>query len=203
MSINPVSDNNWLAEIIMDMMQKCPEHLNTFWGERDCGSKWGTEFNLRHLLDLKWYSLRETSDHPPDGKIKVFQALITSDEFNATERITMVGDIEPEDADSVSVRRGPHGNLQLEMPEKFFVFDEVNGYETDIATMIIGPHEDVPMAIYTVYPGQYTAALPNYDTHADLLKAFHAGEIPGDCAVKWTDSMTAADYWVHFLKNIQ
>ena len=138
--------------------------------------------------------MESTSDHDKDSQIKVFQAEIKGRYFNPTQRISYVCELDEEESATVDVGVGPHGNLELVMPalltEEECEKHGVDGYPTSIATMIIGPQEretepDLEAVIYTIYPGSYSAKLPEYKNAKELMTAFKKGEIPDDCAVKW------------------
>mgnify|MGYP001436147691 CR=1 FL=1 len=147
-----------------------PTHFQTLLGERPTGSQWGLEMTEEIL---KAFIFRDVTEDLPEEVTKpgcfYLQADLT--EHNPLPALPFqYMSLLPDILGNLPIRtqEGRHG-LEL-------VCDELTGEPVNEVSMILGPGMDEGnrsvdgLMIYTVYPGQFTAALPeDWDGNIDSL----------------------------------
>ena len=137
-------------ETILQALENTPgDHLETLFGERKAGSKWGREFNLLDLKAMRWYD--HTQEVPQNAVVPnctYYQALIPPEWGSCLGAVGYGYLYEREQAHVVEVT-GLHGvELQISMQDVGWT----NLSLTSIATLITGPHDNGEV-VYTIHPG--------------------------------------------------
>ena len=148
-----------------------PTHFQTLLGERPTGSQWGLEMTEDILREFRFYDITSllSEEVTQPGCFYLQADLMEHNPLPALpfQHMTLL----PDALDSNLPIRTQEGRHGLEL-----VCDELKGEPVNEVSLIIGPGMDEDkqpvdgLMIYTVYPGQFTAALPkDWDGNIDSL----------------------------------
>ncbi len=163
-----------LIGVLENTREKWPEQYNTLWGEREAGSKWNLELTRPIISKWNWELVQQS------GPVRIYQAGLSQLGLMFNINVKALGELTEDERKLLLIRDGDHG------PE--LAIDASAGYledlQTNIATLITGPHEDMGDIVYTIHPGN---PMPphNCKTAEELREKFESGLLSPETAVKW------------------
>jgi hypothetical protein len=161
-----------LIGVLENTREKMPEHYNTLWGERKAGSKWNLELTRPMISEWEWELVED------NGPVKIYQAYLSQLNLMFSLNVKALGDLTEDERKQIIIRYGAHGpELVVESG------NEVSDIPTNIATLIIGPHEDIGDIVYTIHPGN---PMPPHgcENVKQLRNKYEGGMLSPETAVK-------------------
>lgn len=163
-----------LIGVLENTREKLPEHYNTLWGERRAGSKWNLELTRPMISEWDWQLVQQ------NGPVRIYQAGVSQLGLMFNINVKALGDLTEDERKLLLIRDGDHGpELAIDTSA-----GDLEDLQTNIATLITGPHEDMGDVIYTIHPGN---PMPPHgcENVAELQEKYDTGLLSLDTAVKW------------------
>ena len=163
-----------LISVLENTRVNAPEHYSTLWGERDAGSKWNLELTRPMISEWDWRLVEQ------NGPIRIYQAGVSQLGFMFSINVKSLGELTDDERKLLLIRDGEHGpELAVDASESHLAT-----LETNRATLITGPHEDIGDVVYTIHPGN---PMPPHgcENVAELQEKYDSGMLSPETAVKW------------------
>ncbi len=133
------------SQILLNAWGETPlDHRKSLLGERPASSQWGRDFTSADLRKLQWERFEPMHYVVQEGCL-YYRADI-SERFPDAVRGAFALHAYLGFLDEIFTVEGPHG------PELQAAFDGPLPRAT-VATLILGPHDDGKLVVYTVHPG--------------------------------------------------